>query len=142
MGRGKEIGNVKSVWDEELIRSIPGIKDIHVQKIWKYLILRPTTNSLLELPYDQWSVPAKVQTILKEEFKLSSSKISKTFDSVKNKTKKILVQLIDGHFIEAVIIEHVAHCTLCVSSQIGCKMGCKFCATGMFYFLMGKYVFS
>ena len=130
MVRGKETESVKSIWNEQVLRAVPGIKEIHIQKIWKYLILRPSTSSLLELPYDQWSVPSKVQSILKEEFVLTTTKISKIFDSVKNSTKKLLIQLVDGHFIEAVIIQHVAHCTLCVSSQIGCKMGCKFCATG------------
>jgi len=71
-----------------------------------------------------------VQAVIKEEFFLTSSKIHKVFPSVKNKTTKLLIELFDGHFIESVIMEHIGHCTLCVSSQIGCKMGCKFCATG------------
>jgi hypothetical protein len=37
----------------------------------------------------------------------------------------------DGHRVETVVMVHAKHATVCVSSQIGCKMGCKFCATGM-----------
>ena len=44
-------------------------------------------------------------------------------------TKKYLFQL-DGQFVEAVVIPEADRATLCVSSQAGCKMGCKFCMTG------------
>lgn len=45
-------------------------------------------------------------------------------------TKKILFKLEDGNFIESVLIPGKNHWTLCVSSQVGCKMGCRFCLTG------------
>lgn len=57
--------------------------------------------------------------------------LSYTFaESEKDDTTKLLVELQDGHRIESVIIRHRHYATLCVSSQIGCAMGCKFCATG------------
>ncbi len=45
-------------------------------------------------------------------------------------SKKYLFQLKDGHYIESVLIPERGHWTLCVSSQVGCNMGCKFCLTG------------
>lgn len=42
---------------------------------------------------------------------------------------KLLVELHDGNSIEAVLMEYHHGMTLCVSSQVGCKMGCTFCAT-------------
>ena len=43
---------------------------------------------------------------------------------------KFAVSLFDGHVIESVIIPAKGRTTLCVSSQVGCRMGCRFCATG------------
>ncbi|MDD4847400.1 MAG: 23S rRNA (adenine(2503)-C(2))-methyltransferase RlmN [Bacteroidales bacterium] len=48
----------------------------------------------------------------------------------KDGTKKYLFSVGDQQFIEAVMIPEADRKTLCVSSQIGCKMGCKFCVTG------------
>jgi 23S rRNA (adenine2503-C2)-methyltransferase len=44
-------------------------------------------------------------------------------------------RLSDGHCIESVIIPMLYHHTLCISSQVGCRMGCKFCQTGQMGFL-------
>ncbi|MCL1885761.1 MAG: 23S rRNA (adenine(2503)-C(2))-methyltransferase RlmN, partial [Dehalococcoidia bacterium] len=56
--------------------------------------------------------------------------------SVDGMTRKILFKLADGHTIEAALmLSHTSagrkHCTVCVSSQVGCAIGCPFCATGM-----------
>lgn len=48
----------------------------------------------------------------------------------KDGTKKYLFPVLDGHFIEAVYIPEEDRATLCVSCQVGCKMGCRFCVTG------------
>ena len=45
-------------------------------------------------------------------------------------TKKYLFPVLDGHFVEAVYIPEEDRATLCVSCQVGCKMGCHFCVTG------------
>ena len=45
-------------------------------------------------------------------------------------TQKTLFGLKDGHTIESVLIPERDHYTLCLSSQAGCAMGCRFCATG------------
>ena len=45
-------------------------------------------------------------------------------------TKKYLFETEDGLFVETVYMKYEKRVTLCVSTQIGCKMGCKFCATG------------
>ncbi len=52
--------------------------------------------------------------------------VSKSVDG----TKKYLFKVGDSMFIEAALIPEESRATLCVSSQVGCKMGCKFCATG------------
>lgn len=45
-------------------------------------------------------------------------------------SRKFLFRLHDGHLIESVLIPEREHWTLCISSQVGCAMGCKFCLTG------------
>ena len=45
-------------------------------------------------------------------------------------TAKYLYQTAEGHYIETVYIPESDRATLCVSSQVGCKMGCAFCMTG------------
>lgn len=48
----------------------------------------------------------------------------------KDGTKKYLFPVLDGRFVEAVYIPEEDRATLCVSCQVGCKMGCRFCVTG------------
>ena len=57
-----------------------------------------------------------------------SAKIIKTLTSVDG-TQKFLFQLFDGNIIEGVLMNYKYGNTLCVSSQVGCRMGCKFCAS-------------
>lgn len=57
-----------------------------------------------------------------------SAKIIKTLTSVDG-TQKFLFQLFDGNVIEGVLMNYKYGNTLCVSSQVGCRMGCKFCAS-------------
>ena len=43
---------------------------------------------------------------------------------------KLVFQLKDGHTIETVVIPMATHATVCISCQVGCRMGCRFCQTG------------
>ena len=44
-------------------------------------------------------------------------------------TKKFLFRLQDGQFIESVLMQYEYGYSLCISSQVGCRMGCRFCAS-------------
>jgi 23S rRNA (adenine2503-C2)-methyltransferase len=55
-------------------------------------------------------------------------------DSADGKTRKTLFKLHDGNFIEAVLMRYDRRQTLCISTQVGCAMGCVFCATGQMGF--------
>jgi len=48
----------------------------------------------------------------------------------KDGTRKFLWQMEDGRRVESVLLDHANHTTACVSSQVGCPLGCVFCATG------------
>lgn len=59
---------------------------------------------------------------------------SNTLKSKTSKTEKVLVTLNDGEKIESVLMRYENRYTVCVSTQVGCAMGCKFCATGQMGF--------
>jgi len=65
---------------------------------------------------------------LKNEFEIGSIKIAKKQES--STALKYLFELSDGNFIEAVVMMHDYGNSVCVSSQIGCNMGCAFCESG------------
>jgi 23S rRNA (adenine2503-C2)-methyltransferase len=59
-----------------------------------------------------------------------SSFTPERIDSSKDGSKKYLFRTGDGFGIESVLIPETGHRTLCISTQIGCAMGCRFCHTG------------
>ena len=65
---------------------------------------------------------------LKQNYEICNYKIIKKLES-KDGTKKYLFDILDGNAIETVLMEYHHGKTICVSSQVGCKMGCKFCAS-------------
>ena len=71
----------------------------------------------------------KHRELLKGEYDLGISAPVDEMCSVDG-TVKYLYQVSDNHFVEAVYIPDEDRATLCVSSQVGCKMNCKFCMTG------------
>jgi len=75
------------------------------------------------------NISLKNRNILKEKYELGITPPSKVQESVDG-TKKYLFTAAAGKFIEAAYIPEADRATLCVSSQIGCKMGCLFCMTG------------
>jgi len=54
-----------------------------------------------------------------------------TVASSEDGSRKFLFRLSDGHHVETVLIPEREHWTLCISSQVGCAMGCAFCLTGI-----------
>jgi len=77
---------------------------------------------------------SKIREMLENNFWISSiEKIEKTHS--KDGSIKYLFMLEDGKFTESVFMSHKRHNTLCVSSQVGCGMGCDFCMTGKIGFI-------
>ena len=67
---------------------------------------------------------------LKENFKISDLEIENEQVS-SDGTRKYLFRLNDGSFIETVLMNHEYGLSVCVSTQVGCNMGCAFCASGL-----------
>ncbi|MGL4799086.1 MAG: 23S rRNA (adenine(2503)-C(2))-methyltransferase RlmN [Cellulosilyticaceae bacterium] len=80
--------------------------------------------------YDEMSnLPAKWRQQLKEDWPLNAVKIQEKYNSKLDGTIKYLFELSDSHIIESVLMRYKHGNTLCISSQVGCRMGCKFCAS-------------
>lgn len=75
------------------------------------------------------NVPHSVTEKLKENYYISYAKIEKKFSSQLDETVKYLFSLYDGELIESVVMKYKHGYSICVSSQVGCNMGCKFCAS-------------
>ena len=72
---------------------------------------------------------------LKKNYDIYNCTIEKKLVSVYDSTVKYLFRLNDGELIESVVMKYKYGYTICVSSQVGCKMGCKFCASGIAGFI-------
>lgn len=68
---------------------------------------------------------------LKKNYDIYNCTIEKKLVSVYDNTVKYLFRLNDGELIESVVMKYKYGYTICVSSQVGCKMGCRFCASGI-----------
>lgn len=60
---------------------------------------------------------------------ISTLKIANKLESKLDKTKKYLFELGDGNCVESVVMYYKHGITICISCQVGCRMGCKFCAS-------------
>ena len=75
------------------------------------------------------NIPKRTLEGLEQVCELRLPKVVKRLDSRLDGTKKYLLELIDGECIESVFMKYEHGNTLCISSQVGCRMGCKFCAS-------------
>ena len=75
------------------------------------------------------NLPAALREKLKQSDTAIGVSIIKTLVSQKDGTEKYLFSLRDGNVVEGVLMRYNYGNTLCISSQVGCRMGCKFCAS-------------
>lgn len=100
----------------------------------KQQVMRAIFRELIE----SWEEATNLSLELREKIKKSCTlEISaKLFESKDKNTAKALITLEDGKQIETVLMLHTGNrSTVCVSSQVGCPIGCLFCATGKMGFL-------
>jgi 23S rRNA (adenine2503-C2)-methyltransferase len=79
-------------------------------------------------------LPAPLRARLSEALQFNTFTPAKSIRSADGKTVKTLFKLQDGKAIEAVLMRYEKRNTLCISTQVGCAMGCVFCATGQMGF--------
>lgn len=80
-------------------------------------------------PWDITSLSKSLRDRLAEKCEYRTPKIEKKLVSAIDGTVKYLFELIDGNCIETVVMKYNHGNTVCISSQVGCRMGCRFCAS-------------
>ncbi len=75
-------------------------------------------------------LPKKLRDELTNDFKIWTSQIAK-HSTAEDGTEKLLLKLSDGGLIECVLLRDGDRRTICISTQVGCAMGCVFCASGL-----------
>ncbi len=75
------------------------------------------------------NLPKNLKEKLNSNFKIYIPEVVDVYSSNLDGTKKMLLKLEDGNLIESVIMKYKHGNTICVSTQVGCRMGCKFCAS-------------
>lgn len=78
---------------------------------------------------DMKNLPKSLIEKMKENFYIGVPEIVEEYESTLDGTKKILFAFKDGNIIESVIMKYKYGNSICISTQIGCRMGCKFCAS-------------
>ena len=76
------------------------------------------------------NLPEAIRSQLKTSCYISVANIEKKFVSRYDKTVKYLFSFRDGECVESVLMQYRHGWSICISTQVGCKMGCTFCATG------------
>eukprot|EP01083_Nonionella_stella_P133518 405946_1 len=114
------------------------IKELHAIALWEQLLpdlISANPPVSFERVRDRHALPRKGVPVALKRLLVEDSTftpLSSEVDDVQQagSTTKLLVRLQDGKMVESVIIYNKGYNTLCVSSQVGCRMACTFCATG------------
>jgi len=116
----EELEGIFMAWGEPTFR---------VTQIWEGLY-----SHLWNSPDEFTNIPTALRIKLDDEFTFSHLTSLKKIMSQDGHTTKTLLGLPDGNAVEAVLMEYDKRRTLCISTQVGCAAGCKFCATGQMGF--------
>ena len=100
-----------------------GIQSYRAGQIYKWLSSGVTDTS------DMNNVPKDIRGKLEESFIFGSFEVRQKLVSKLDGTTKLVFELHDGNIIETVVMRYKTGLSICISSQAGCRMGCKFCAS-------------
>ena len=120
----------------------PDIRDLSLEELKNYLTSvheKPfRAGQIFEWIYkkgaasfeDMRNLPQPLRARLAADFVFPAVSITEELKS-EDGTKKFLFELKDGEHVEAVLIPAAGRTTACISTQVGCKFGCRFCASGI-----------
>lgn len=103
-----------------------GEKKFRAKQIYRWLHV-----SLVSSYEEMRNIPKSLQEKLEQEAPLYSLKIADLQVSKLDGTRKYLFELHDGNMIEAVLMKYKHGNSVCISSEVGCRMGCTFCASAI-----------
>lgn len=100
-----------------------GEKDFRAKQIFEWLWKKPVSSF-----EEMTNISKELRKLLQDNFIIQSVSVEEIQIS-KDKTIKVAFRLFDGMLIEGVLIPAENRATACISSQVGCNLGCEFCAT-------------
>lgn len=118
--------DIKSLTKEELKIELKakGLPAFRADQIYQWLHVK------LARSYDEMTNLSKdLRARLEKEYPLTTLEMERVQESKIDGTKKFLFALPDGNLVESVFMRYKHGNSVCISSQVGCKMGCKFCAS-------------
>lgn len=86
-------------------------------------------EKLADTPKDMGNIPENLKRQLEEQYTCTNLEIIDVLISKTDGTRKYLFGLEDGNVIESVLMKYKHGNSVCISSQVGCRMGCRFCAS-------------
>ena len=118
--------DIRSLEWEKLKQDIQslGEKPFRAAQIYEWL-----HQKLADAPDAMTNIPAALREKLKERYGWANLQIVDMLESAADGTRKYLFRLWDGNVIESVLMSYHHGESVCISSQVGCRMGCRFCAS-------------
>ncbi len=120
------MNDIKSMTLEEMTEAFGGLNlpKFRAKQVYEWI------HKHLASDYSEMTnIPATLKETLSEKYPLNPCKIVRRQVSKLDGTVKYLFEMFDGDYIESVVMKYKYGYTICVSSQVGCKMGCAFCAS-------------
>lgn len=119
--------DIKSMTPEEIEAALRdmGQPSYRAKQIFSWLTAG--VNSFDEMS----NLPKALREALDEKFYIAGVSIVRRLESALDGTVKYLYRLSDGEHIESVVMKYHHGYTVCISTQVGCRMGCSFCASGL-----------
>ena len=116
--------DIKSMTREELSAELSALGEpaFRAKQVFSWLHRGASFDEMTNLP-------KTLRSRLAEEFELHRPEIARKQVSAKDGTVKYLWRLRDGHCVESVLMRYHHGNTVCISSEVGCAMGCAFCAS-------------
>ncbi len=118
--------DIKSLNTDELKDLLSGMSEpaYRAKQLYDWMHVKLATD------YDQMTnLSESLRNKLKEAHPLTVLTVDRMQESAHDGTRKYLFRLPDGNFVESVFMRYKHGNSVCISSQVGCRMGCKFCAS-------------
>lgn len=122
----KSVNDIKSLNLAELTEYLTGLgeKAFRAKQIYQWMHVRGVSS------FDEMTdIPKKLREKLQEDCVLTALRQETVQISRQDGTRKYLFALADGNLIESVLMRYKHGNSVCISSQVGCRMGCRFCAS-------------
>ena len=118
--------DIKSLFLEELEEQLAALNQpkFRAKQIFSWLHEKQVTSF-----EDMTNLPAALRQSLKQQYYIAAAQIARRLQSQLDGTVKYLFRFNDGNCVEAVLMKYKYGNSLCISTQVGCRMGCKFCAS-------------